>query len=230
MAKIKSTTQGHLEIADIKDNIIILVNGGACVILKTNAINFDLLSIQEQDAAISSFGSLLNSLTFPMQITLRSKKMDISAYLERIKEYEDRQTNSKIQQQIRLYRSFIQDELVTKEEVLDKDFYITVPYKLTTIGSDSAFGWINDLIGVENKPKSNVNVDSILHEAKADLSPKTTFLIKELARMGLKSKQLTSSELIKLFYDIYNSESSRSQRLQTDVNDYTSVLVEPKVS
>ena len=90
---IKTTTQGHLDIADIKNNIVILTNGGACAIIETNAINFDLLSLPEQDAAISSFSALLNSLTFPMQITIRSKKMDISEYLERIKEVEDKQTN-----------------------------------------------------------------------------------------------------------------------------------------
>ena len=68
--KIFSTTQEHLDIADIKDDVVILKNGSAVAVLETTAINFDLLSIREQDAAIAAFSSLLNSLSFPIQITI----------------------------------------------------------------------------------------------------------------------------------------------------------------
>ncbi len=226
---IKTTTQGHLDIADIKNNIVILTNGGACAIIETNAINFDLLSLPEQDAAISSFSALLNSLTFPMQITIRSKKMDISEYLERIKEVEDKQTNPKIRGQIMAYRTFIKDELVTKEEVLDKNFYVTIPYKTVSLGSISPMTWINDLMNLDTKNKSKINVESILQEATPDLAPKISFILKEFSRMGIKARQLGTGELIKLFYDLYNSESAQSQKMRTNMADFSSVLVEPKL-
>lgn len=228
--KIKATTQDHLDIADIRDNLVVLNDGGAVVILETTAINFDLLSIQEQDAAIAAYSSLLNSLSFPIQVTVRSKRIDISEYLEKVKDIEDKQPNPKIKDQIRKYRSFIQDELITKENVLDKSFYVTIPYKIFEISSSSnpfasLFG-----SGGNNSKGQRVNVDKILQEATADLEPKKNFIIKEFARIGIKAKQLNTTELIKLFYEIYNSETAQSQKLRGNVEDYTSALVEPKIA
>lgn len=230
MPSIKSTTQNHLDIAEIKNNFVILNNGGACAILETNAINFDLLSPMEQDAAIVKFSGLLNSLSFPIQITIRSKRMDISDYLEKIREVEEKQTNTKIRTQIAMYRTFIKDELVTKEAVLDKDFYVTVPHKTISISSTAALGWVTDLFGMDSKSKNKINVDAVLQEAVSELAPRVTFLVKALAGIDIKAKQLTSPELIKLFYDIYNSETSRTQRIRSDITEYSSVLVEPKIA
>ena len=229
MSSVRSTTQSHLDIADIKNNTVVLTSGGACAILETNAINFKLLSPMEQDAAIASFSALLNSLTFPIQITIRSKKMDISEYLEKIKEIEEKQTNNKIREQIMAYRTYIKDELVKKEEVLDKDFYVTIPHRIITASAINPISWIDEIMGRTEPRSQKVNVDRVLQEATAELTPRITFLINEFKRMGIKSRQLTSSELIKLFYEIYNSESSRSQKIKSDIKDYTSVLVEPKL-
>lgn len=229
MPTVKSTTQNHLDIAEIKNNFVILTNGGACAILETNAINFDLLSPMEQDAAIVKFSGLLNSLTFPIQITIRSKRMDISDYLEKIREVEEKQTNTKIRSQIAIYRTFIKDELVTKEAVLDKDFYVTIPHKTISFSSVTPLGWVNDLFGFDSKSKQKINVDAVLQEAVSELSPRITFLIKALAGIDIKAKQLSSPALIKLFYDIYNSETSRTQRIKSDITEYSSVLVEPKI-
>ena len=227
--KIKSTTQDHLDIADIRDNLVVLKDGGAVVILETTAINFDLLSVLEQDAAIAAYSSLLNSLSFPIQVTIRSKRIDISEYLEKVKDIEDKQQNPKIRDQIKKYRSFIQDELITKENVLDKNFYVTIPYKIFEIGSSAnPFASLFGFSGSSNKQR--INVDKILQEATADLEPKKNFIIKEFARIGIKAKQLNTTELIKLFYEIYNSETAQSQKLRGNVEDYTSALVEPKIA
>ena len=170
--KIKATTQDHLDIADIRDNLVVLNDGGAVVILETNAINFDLLSIQEQDAAIAAYSSLLNSLSFPIQVTIRSKRIDITEYLEKVKDIEEKQPNPKIRDQIRKYRSFIQDELITKENVLDKNFYVSIPYKIFDIGGNgSAFASLFGISGGSSN-KQRINIDKILQEATADLEPK----------------------------------------------------------
>jgi hypothetical protein len=231
MATIKSTTQNHLDVAQIKNDLIVLKNGGAAIILQTNAINFDLLSVQEQDAAIAGFSSLLNSLAFPIQITIRSKKMDITDYLEKVKNIEEKQMNAKIKQQIQAYRSFIKDELVTKENVLEKNFYVTIPYKTFEIASTLPLSWVGDLFSFM-APKQNsgrINIDKVLEEARADLMPKVTFMIKEFSRIGIKANLLRTPELIKLFYEIYNSETSQVQRMRGDIENYTSTLVEPKI-
>lgn len=230
MARITTSTQSHLDIVDIKNNIVVLKNGGAAAVIETNAINFDLLSVQEQDAAIGAFSSILNSLTFPIQVTIRSKKMDISDYLEKVKEMELKQTNPKIKQQIMAYRSFIKDELVVKENVLDKNFYVSIPYKTFEVSTSNPFGFLEDLFLPGTKSKSKVNVDKVLSEATSDLQPKVDFLVKEFSRIGIKAVQMKTPDLIKLFYNIYNSETAQSQKIRGNVEDYRSTLVEPKLA
>lgn len=226
MAKITASTQDHLDIVEIKNNCVVLKNGGACYVIETNAINFDLLSTIEQDAAISSYSALLNALSFPIQITIRSKRLDISDYIEKVKDQEVKAPNEKIKEQIRAYRYFIQEELVSKEDVLDKKFYVTVPYGTFSLSKTSPFGFIDQIF----KPKqTKLNVDKILQDAISDLEPKKNFLIKEFARMGIKARQLTTPELIKLYYEIYNVESSLTQRIRGNALDYTVALVEPKI-
>ncbi len=135
-----------------------------------------------------------------------------------------------LRDQIKKYRSFIQDELITKENVLDKNFYVSIPYKIFDIGGNgSAFA---SFFGISSgsSNKQRINIDKILQEATADLEPKKNFIIKEFARIGIKAKQLNTTELIKLFYEIYNSETAQSQKLRGNVEDYTSALVEPKIA
>ena len=231
MAKrIAFSTQDHLDIADIKNGVVVLKNGGAVVVIQCNAINFDLLSLQEQDAAIAAYSSLLNSLSFPIQVTIRSKKMDVSEYIEKVKNVESRQTNQKIRDQIKAYRNFILNELVTKEGVLEKRFYVAIPYKMFSFSQAAPLGWIEELVGFKKKAKSRVNIDQIIEEASADLDPKKNFLIKEFARIGIKSSALDTGELIKLYYEIYNSETAQAQKIRGNVADYTSALVEPKIA
>jgi hypothetical protein len=231
MAKITNTTQEHLDIADIRNNIIVLKNGSASTVLQAYAINFDLLSMQEQDAAIASYSSLLNSLSFPIQVTIRSKKMDISSYLENLKEYEKKELNTKIKSQIKAYRHFIQEELVVKEDVLDKSFYITIPYNTINLGDSNPLGWMDKIMGgLKLGSKSNLNIEKILQDAAVELEPKKNFLIKEFARIGIKTRPLDNAELIKLFYEIYNSETAQNQKIRGDASSYTSTLVEPKIA
>src|SRR4030065_2704496 len=81
-----ASTQEHLDIEDIRDNLVILKNGNAVFVLQTTAVNFDLLSESEQDAMLFAFAALVNSLTFPIQILIRSKRADVTNYLSRLEE------------------------------------------------------------------------------------------------------------------------------------------------
>jgi len=157
--------------------------------------------------------------------------MDITDYLEKVKAIEEKQLNTKIKQQIQAYRSFIKDELVTKENVLEKSFYVTIPYKTFDIINTTPLGWIDNLTSFMGSKNSSgrLNIDKILEEAKTDLVPKATFLIKEFTRIGIKAGLLKTPDLIKLFYEIYNSETAQVQRMRGDIENYTSTLVEPKI-
>ncbi len=219
---VPASTQDHLDILDIRDNIILLKNGNAVGVLQTNAVNFDLLSESEQDALIFAYASLLNSLSFPIQIVIRSKRMDISSYLEKLDEAREQQTNSRLQKQIVRYSEFVKD-LIAKNNVLDKRFYIVIPFSELKIGSLAP---TQILFG-----KKRVFFDkwAVLEKAKTQLGPKQDQITKQLGRIGIKAKVLNTQELVELFYDIYNPNSSAEQKVSINVQEYTAPIVQPAI-
>lgn len=175
-----ASTQEHLNVSEVRDDVVILKNGDMAIILQTNAVNFGLLSDNEQLAIIGSFAGLLNSLSFSIQIVVRSKRLDISSYLKTLDQALLRQTNPLLSEMIKRYHKFI-ESTVRENEVLDKQFYIIVPLSHLEIGLKGDF-----------------------KKAMALLLPRRDHLIRQLSRCGLQADQLGNEELINLFYDIYN--------------------------
>jgi hypothetical protein len=208
---IRASSQEHLEIEDIRDSLVILKDGGSALVLATTAINFGLLSEKEQDATIYAYAALLNSLTYSIQLIIRSKKKDVSGYLKLLDQAEVKAKEEKIKIQIRKYRGFIQ-EIVTKNEVLDKKFYLVIPMLATELGVAKTLS-----AGLSRKKKLPFPKDYILDKAKANLYPKRDHLIKQLGRIGLKARQLNTQELIQLYFEIYNPDTtSQTVGLATD--------------
>lgn len=216
------STQDHLEILDIRDNVVILKNGSACSVIQTNAVNFDLLSESEQDALIFAYASLLNSLTFPIQIVLRSKRLDISSYLEKLQQARDSQSNPRLQARIDAYAQFIKD-LIAKNNVLDKRFYVIIPFAELKVGS------LNPTQVLFGKQRINFDKWDVLQKAKTQLAPKQDQIARALARLGIKTKVLSTQELVELFYDIYNSSTALEQRIGINVQEYTAPMVQPAI-
>src|SRR5438093_559612 len=113
------STQKFIEIRDINDDVVLMYNGTACLVVEAQATNFSLLSVEEQATKIASYAALLNSLSFPIQILIRNKRVDISAYLTNLETQANQSQNEKLRTQIQLYREFIQ-EIVKVNSVLDK--------------------------------------------------------------------------------------------------------------
>src|SRR3990167_9462964 len=132
-AKIKASTQDHLDLEDITEDLIILKTGWVALVLTTTAINFDILSEAEQDATIYAYGALLNSLSFPVQVLIRSKKADISAYFAHLGESLASQPNPDLKHQIQKYMDFIQ-ATVQQRTVLDKKFYLIINFSTLELG------------------------------------------------------------------------------------------------
>lgn len=225
MAKQKIySTQEHLDIDDIRDNLVVLKNGEAVAVLQTNAINFDLLSEREQDAMIFAYAALLNSLTFPIQVLIRSKRMDISNYMQRLSLARRQARSVKIKEQIDKYAYFIKD-LVSRNQVLDKRFYIIIPYLAISLTQLKSIG-----AGLFKKKPPAINKWITLDKAKVNLEPKIAHIIKQLNRIGIKAKQLNTEELVELYYDIYNPEVAREQKAALSTQEYTTPIVEPAIS
>lgn len=183
--KNKASTQKFIEILDIVDNVVLLAGGNASLVIEVQATNFALLSQEEQNSKVLSYSSLLNSLSFPIQIFIRSKKIDISSYLKLLEEEVINNQNQLLKNQIKQYKDFVA-ELVKVNAVLDKKFYIAIPY--TGLESGIIPG----------------NQESFFLSAKAKLSAKAESLHAMLHRMNLAAKTLGKDDLTKLFHEIYN--------------------------
>jgi len=217
-----SPSQDHLDIEDVQENIVLLKDGGARLVLATTAINFGLLSEKEQDATIYAYAGLLNSLTFSIQIVIRSAKKDISHYLKLLEAQEKKQKSELLVDQIKKYRAFV-EQTVKQNEVLDKKFYIIIPMTALELGAAKAVGSIFSLF--KKKRGLPFSKDYILERAKTNLHPKRDHLIRLTGRLGLKTHQLTSQELIQLFFSIYNPEAQGQKMAK--VSEYKAPLVEP---
>ena len=220
MAKTKTlpSTQDHLDIEKIADNLVILKDGTVSIVLQTTAVNFDLLSEPEQDAKIAAFGQLLNSLSHSFQILIRTRKINIRGYLDYLKSFENNQLSPGLQRQMAIYRKFVQN-LITKNEILDKKFYIVIPYRAVVVTKTDP---MKQIFGKEERI---TNVDRILEQAKAYLYPKRDHVMKQLLRIGLQSNHLSTRELIEMFFEVYNPYVSASFAPESSVADTQSQIV-----
>jgi len=221
-APVKASTQTHLDIEDIRDNLVILKDGSCCLILQTTAVNFSLLSEGEQDATIYAYAGLLNSLTFPIQIVIRSQKKDINSYLALLTTQKQKIRNPLLKNQLEKYHQFIR-KTVQENEVLDKKFYLVIPFSSLELGVASTL-----TSTIKKKPGLPFDKDYILQKAKTKLFPKRDHLIQQLTRLGLKVRQLTTPELIKLFFQHYNPDSGSIEFNQS--TGYDNPILEAAVS
>jgi hypothetical protein len=200
---IKATTQDHLDVEDITNNIILQKDGSASMVLKVSAVNFALLSEEEQDAIIYTYAGLLNSLSFPIQILIRSQRKDITEYVKLLESQEHLQTNPLMRQRITAYRQFV-EQLVKERNVLDKKFYVVIPFSRTELGlTTSTFA------PIQTRPQAlPFDKSYIIQKALNSLEPKRDHLLRQFARLGLTIKQLTTQELIQLLYIIYNPDAA----------------------
>jgi len=221
-APVRSSTQDHLDIEDIRDNLVLLKDGACCLLLETTAVNFSLLSESEQDAIIYAYAGLLNSLTFPIQIVVTSQKKNIANYLALLAGQKQKISNPLLKTQVEKYYNFVK-KTVAENEVLDKKFYLVIPFSSLELGVSTAL-----TSSLKRKPGLPFDKQSILTKAKNALIPKRDHLLKQLTRIGLKAKQLTTPDLIKLFYNYYNPDSGA---IEFDAAaEYEAPIVEAAIS
>lgn len=209
-AKAAPSTQQYLDILEIRDDTVILRNGSVVAVLLVASINFSLKSDEEQDAVIEAYTSFLNTIDFPLQIIIQSRQLDIDDYLETLKTVEQRQTNELLQLQIRDYRQFVAD-LVQMSDIMTKRFYVVVPYTPKVDRPGKFFSRLLDVF----TPTSTIHLkQKQFEEFRLELYKRVDHVINALGSAGLKSLPLRTQELIELYYDTYNQESSRQQQLQ----------------
>lgn len=194
---LATTTLDAIPIADIVDDIVLYKDGGAAVVMETSSLNFGLLSEKEQQAVVAAYAALINSLSFSIQIVVRTQRKDISGYLNYFNEKSKQITNPKLAAITADYKRFITDS-IKKKTVLGKRFYIAIPL------SPLELGVAKSAQSVLKKGPLPFPRDYVIKKAKITLYPKRDHIIRQAGRLGLKLKQLVTNDLIELYWSINN--------------------------
>jgi type IV secretory pathway VirB4 component len=207
----KPAAQAHLPIAEIKENTVILKDGTLRAVLLAGSINFALKSEDEQNAIVGAYVSFLNSIDFPLQIVVQSRRLQIEPYLEALGKREREQTNELLRVQIADYRTFVQ-ELINIGQIMTKRFYVVVPYHPLSNKKKSFLSRTQEVV----KPSLSVRLkDEQFLERKRDLESRVRLVVGGLESMGLTIAELDTQALIELYYSTYNPDIAFSEQLQS---------------
>ncbi|MCA9388665.1 hypothetical protein KC644_02775 [Candidatus Berkelbacteria bacterium] len=217
----KLSTQGYLDIAAVKDNILVLKNGGLRAVLLASSLNFALKAPREQEDIILRYQAFLNSLAWPIQIVMQSRKLDLGDYITKMKNMADNQNNEKIREQTLHYSEFM-EKLLSVANIMDKRFYIVVPYDPVSLKQRSFFDRLFNPV----KQVTLTMTDQEFEEFKTQLTERISLVNSGLESLGIRSAQLNTKQLIELFYATYNPEEAVREKL-VDIDALSSRFIHP---
>jgi len=197
--KVKGSARSQIGIKEVKDGILILPDNRYRTVLSTSSLNFELQSEEEQDVIVDAFQAFLNSLTMPIQIIVRVRELDIDRYLEDFQAKLAFEKEEIYKKQLENYSEFIK-KLVAGNKILSRKFYLVIPH--------------------DNKSKVDFAT------VKEQLLLEQEIIIKGLEKIGMTARQLTSLEVLDLFYSFYRPEQAKIQPLaqslvrNTNVNQF----------
>ena len=195
------TSQEFLQIDKIREGIIILQNKAMRGVLMVSSLNFALKSEEEQKAIIYQFQSFLNSLDFSLQFLIQSRKLNITGYIEKLKDLEQSQENELLKVQTAEYRKFVEN-LVKGGTIMNKTFFVIVPY---TVWEAEGMALAE---GVFKKPKVPTLTEESFQRCKTQLWQRMQFVALGLRRCGLRVMPLTTPEIIELFWALYHPKKA----------------------
>lgn len=200
---IAPSVQEKIDIQDIKDGVVILKNGDLRAVLMTSSVNFALKSSEEQDALTIHFQGFLNSLDFPIQILIVSRKFEITSYLEVLEQKQKEQTSELLRIQTAEYIDFMKG-LTDLANIITESFYVIVPLSPIEKKDSGVLETIKSLIGSK---KSSSEEKKTFEELKTQLWQRISYVASGLENLGVRSAILNTDELVELYYRLYNPEA-----------------------
>lgn len=208
-----ASAQQFLAIDTIREDVILLKDGGLRVVLMCSSFNFALKSSEEQDAFVFQYQNLLNALDFPLQIIIHSRRLNIAPYLETLKTRQKEEFNELLKIQIAEYVEFI-NTFVGITNIMSKTFYVAVPFTPTILEKGGVLKSVSDALGF-GKKKAPGETNSF-EEKKNQLWQRADTVVGGLQRIGVRAVPLNTEELIELFYGLYNpTEFEKTARVET---------------
>ena len=222
------STQNTLLFSEMRENMIIMSDGSFRAVVECQSINFDLMSAREREGVEFSYQNFLNSLYFPVQILIRSRRVDIGPYLDRLAEIRRNQDNMLLNVLMDDYMDFI-DVLAQEANIMDKSFYVIVPYYQKgdeSVTKQQAKGLFNSFFSGK-KEASVTKIDQVTYaKAKDEIKNRLDSVMSGMFQMGVKSRQLNTRELGELLYVSYNPDtSSRESLTAIDPSELTTTYI-----
>ncbi len=205
----RPSTLRYLDIAGIRQDTVIMKDGNLRSVIMVSSINFALKNEDEQNAIIAAYVSFLNNISFPLQIVIQSRELNIEAYMSQLKQKEKEQTNELLKMQITEYISYVK-ELISLSKIMNKRFYVVVPYDPL---SDKKKGFFSRLTETFS-PTSLIKMkeEKFMHLRK-ELGRRVDNVISGLSSIGLNTIELDTQSLIELYYDTYNPVTAANEHL-----------------
>lgn len=210
----KTSTQNALEIAEIRDGIVIMNDGSFRAVMMCQSINFDLMSPQEREAVEFSYQGFLNSLYFPIQIFVRSQKVDLRPYIDKLDKIRSEHDNMLLALLMEDYINYM-DAVAQQTNIMDKKFYIIIPFEPVIDAQkvvQAGKGFFTTILG--RKEQKVVINENDLEQAKTELKNRVQAVMAGLQQCQVQSLPLDTQELIELYYDAYNPDTATRQKLK----------------
>lgn len=220
-----NSTQRYLPFSQIRENIMIMKDGSSRLVARCSAINFLLKSQEEQDAIIISFQRFLNSLDFPIQILVRSKKLDIDGYLGKLKDKAVKQTNPLLQNQTYEYIEYLK-KLIEVAQIMKKEFYIVIPFDTienksvkdtSLIGSFQNF--FRSISGAQDLTNIKIQIKNF-EKSKKWVSQRFNAVKTGLENIGVRVQPLDKQELVEHLTDYFNPRLDNFKSIKNDTDTY----------
>lgn len=203
-----NSTQQAIAIAGIKDGVVVMKDGSYRIILEVAATNFSLKSEQEQNSIIFQYQSFLNSLHFPIEVVISSRRLDLTPYIAKIEKMSETQTGELLKMQTADYVDFLK-KLIDIANIMKKTFYVVIAFEPVDI---KKIGLLGSLFG-KKSTFENLKISDIDYKAHTDqIKQRAGTVASGLGSMGLHCFQLTTEQLIELFYLAYNPDEAAKER------------------
>ena len=202
-------SQDIVPIEEIRDGVVVLSDGSLRAVLMASSVNFALKSPDEQDAIILQYQNFLNSLDFPIQFFIQSRKLNIEPYLNSLRERKKIETNELLRIQITEYITFVK-EFVESGNIVSKTFYIVIPFAPMSLLGDKqkgVKGIFSSFFGKRNASGETMN-DEKFQEYRTQLWQRVETVTSGLIRTGVRTAPLNTEELIELYYSLYRPEEA----------------------
>lgn len=226
--KHPNSTQNSLRFSELRDDMVIMSDGTFRAVIAAQSINFDLMSTREREGIEYSYQDFINSLTFPIQIYIKSERVDIGPYINRLAQVRMNQDNMLLGVLMDDYINFI-NALAQEANIMDKSFFLVIPYQIgedkKKMGDSSSAKGMFSKIFSSNQNKMRIRIPADQYAAaKDEVNSRCQAIIGGLAQCGVKSVRLKTRELGELYYNIYNPDTAIRQPLG-DFRNYTTDVV-----